>query len=504
MKYVCGMISSYENSASDELVSTIALLRRENEEKDFQILKLKTELAQIRRLIFGSKSERFVPSVPAEQTALELNAEQMAPPPAEKETITYQRTKNKSQKPHPGRLPIPSHIPRIEIEVRPTEDVTGLKTIGEEITEELEYKPGSFYVNKYIRKKYIREKKNANEGEKEIIIAPLPVRPIDKCIAGPGLLASIIIEKFVDHLPLYRQQQRFSREAVHLPSSTIIGWINGCCALIEPLYDVLKKEVLSQNYIQADETPIPVLDPGKIHSTHQGYHWVYHAPEIKMVLFDYQKGRSREGPKEILKNFCGHLQTDGYNAYEIFDTEKITLLHCMAHARRKFDQALQSDKQRAEQMLALMQKLYATERKAREEILSHAQRYELRQTESITVLQEIKSWLAENITQVLPKSSIGEAIAYSLARWEKLCIYAGDGKLEIDNNLVENAIRPVALGRKNYLFAGSHDSAQRAAMLYSFMATCKLRGVEPLQWLTKILSLIPDHKANRLAELLPA
>ncbi len=497
MKYVCRMISSYENLTAESFISIL-------EEKDFRITKLETELAQLKRLIFGSKSERFVPSVVTEQTALELNVGQIAPPPAEKETITYDRTKNKSTQPHPGRLPIPAHIPRIEIEVKPSEDVIGLKTIGEEITEELEYKPGSFYVNKYIRKKYIREKENANEGEKEIIIAPLPTRPIDKCIAGPGLLSSIIIEKFVDHLPLYRQQQRFSREAVHLPSSTIIGWVNGCCALLEPMYETLKNEVLSQNYIQADETPIPVLDKNKKHTTHQGYHWVYHAPEIKTVLFDYQKGRSREGPKEILKNFSGHLQTDGYNAYEIFDTDKITLFHCMAHARRKFEQALDNDKQRAEYVLAQMQKLYATERKAREEILSPAQRYELRQTESITVLGEIKVWLKENITQVLPKSSIGEAIAYSLARWEKLCIYASDGKLEIDNNLVENVIRPVALGRKNYLFAGSHDSAQRAAMLYSFMATCKLTGVEPVAWLTKTLSLIPDHKANRLAQLLPA
>ena len=499
------MISSYENLAPTELISTIDFLKKENEqkdsllaEKDFLLLKFKTELAQLRRLIFGSKSERFVSSENPEQTSLALHVEQpVSSPSCEKETITYEREKNHSKKVHAGRLPIPAHIPRIEIEVKPTEDVTGLKTIGEEITEELEYKPGSFYVNKYIRKKYVKK-----DGE-GIIIANLPSRPIDKAIAGPSLLASIIIEKFVDHLPLYRQQQRFSRVAVHLPSSTIIGWINGCCTLLEPLYDVLKKEILSQNYIQADETPIAVLDTNKKHTTHQGYHWVYHAPKLKMVLFDYQKGRSREGPKEILKNFCGHLQTDGYNAYTIFDTDKITLLHCMAHARRKFEQALDNDKQRTEYFLAQMQKLYSTERKSRQENYTPAQRYELRQTESMTVLEEIKVWLKENITQVVPKSLIGEAIAYSLARWEKLCIYASDGKLEIDNNLVENTIRPVALGRKNYLFAGSHDSAQRAAMLYSFMATCKLRGVEPLAWLTKTLSLIPDHKANRLAELLP-
>lgn len=495
------MIAANENLTKEELLTKYISLKSSYDSLDLKFIKLQTELTQLKRMIFGTKSERFAPEILPEQIALDLITEQITPPPAEKETITYEREKNKNKnKIHSGRLPIPAHIPRIEIEVLPAEDVTGLKSIGAEITEELEYKPGSFYVNKYIRKKYLKDK---SENEKEIIIAPLPARPIEKGIAGPSLLANIIIEKFVDHLPLYRQQQRFSRAGINIPGSTIVGWVNGCCELLNPLYDVLKKEVLSQNYIQADETPIAVLDQTKKQTTHQGYHWVYHAPQIKMVLFDYQKGRSREGPKEILKNFSGHLQTDGYNAYTVFDTEKITLLHCMAHARRKFEQALDNDKARAEYFLAQMQKLYATERKAREENYSHGQRYDLRQSESIFVLNEIKLWLKENIIQVLPKSLIGEAIAYSLARWEKLCIYAAEGKLEIDNNLVENTIRPVALGRKNYLFAGSHDAAQRAAMLYSFTATCKSMGVEPLAWLTKTLSLIPDHKANRLAELLP-
>ena len=261
--------------------------------------------------------------------------------------------------------------------------------------------------------------------------------------------------------------------------------------------------MLSQNYLQADETPIPVLDKDKEGATHQGYKWVYHAVEIKMVLFDYRPTRSREGPNDILKNFSGHLQTDGYSAYEIFDSEKTTLLNCMAHARRKFEHALTNDKERAEFVLTQMQKLYAVEKIARDENYSHAQRYELRQQESVPVLELLHNWFKENIMLVLPKSTIGEAMAYSLARWKRLCIYAQDGKLEIDNNLVENVIRPVALGRKNYLFAGSHDAAQRSAMLYSFMGTCKLRGVEPLEWLKNTLSKLPDHKANRLEELLP-
>jgi transposase len=484
------MKTAYENLSNNSLITTLI-------ERDFSILTLQQELAQIKRMIFGAKSERFAPAIPVEQASLGFELETAVAPALVKQEISYTREKQKSNKVHTGRLPIPAHIERIKIEITPDADVTGLTCIGEEVTEELEYKTGSFYVNQYIRKKYAKP-----DGE-GIIIGALPTRPIEKGMAGAGLMASIIIEKYVDHLPLYRQIQRFKRAGMDIPSATISGWVHATCNLIQPLYDVLKKEVLSQDYLQADETTIAVMDKEKQGATHQGYHWVYHAPEIKMVLFNYRQGRGRDGPREILKDFRGHLQADGYNAYEIFDNERITLLHCMAHARRKFEQALDEDKVRAEYVLQQIQKLYAIERKAREENYTHTQRYELRPAESVAVLQSLHEWFKENLHLVLPKSLTGEAIAYSLGRWGKLSLYATDGKLEIDNNLVENVIRPVALGRKNYLFAGSHEAAQRSAMLYSFMGTCKLRGVEPLQWLKTTLSKLPDHKANRLHELLP-
>jgi len=484
------MKTAYENLGNNSLIGLLC-------ERDFAILTLQQELAQLKRMIFGAKSERFVPAVPVEQGSFGFEIETAVAPVMVKQEISYTREKQKSNKVHTGRLPIPAHIERIKIDVAPDEDVTGLTCIGEEVTEELEYKAGSFYVNQYIRKKYAKQ-----DGE-GIIIGTLPTRPIEKGMAGAGLLASIIIEKYVDHLPLYRQIQRFKRAGMDIPSATMSGWMRGVCNLLYSLHDALKQEVLNQPYQQADETPIAVMDKDKQGATHQGYLWVYHAPEIKMVLFDYRQGRGRDGPKEILKNFKGHLQTDGYNAYDIFDNDSITLMHCMAHARRKFEQALDDDKQRAEYVLQEMQKLYAIERKAREENYTHAQRHELRQVESVPVLQSLHGWFKESLQQVLPKSIIGEAIKYSLGRWGKLSIYATEGKLEIDNNLVENVIRPVALGRKNYLFAGSHEAAQRSAMLYSFMGTCKLRGVEPLQWLKTTLTKLPDHKASRLKELLP-
>ena len=231
---------------------------------------------------------------------------------------------------------------------------------------------------------------------------------------------------------------------------------------------------------------------------------IYHSPQDQLVLFDYREGRGREGPEELLKEFKGYLQSDGYEVYNSFDKrEGITHLHCMAHARRKFDEALTNDKARAEYVLLEMQKLYGVEKKIREEGLNAPEAKAVRQEESLPVLTNLKSWLLENYQQVLPQSPIGKAISYSLQRWEKLCVYAGDGRLQIDNNLVENAIRPLAIGRKNYLFAGSHEGARRAAMLYSFMASCKKHDINPQHWLKDILENIADWPQKRIQELLP-
>lgn len=467
-------------------------------ELEISNLHLKEELAQMKRMIFGSRSERFVPSTPPQQTSLNLELETVAPPPPVIETITYKRKKpESSHRLNTGRLPLPANLKRVPVIIEPQEDITGLKRIGEEITEELEYSPGKLFVNQYIRAKYA---KVGNEG---VIIGELPSRPIEKGIPGPGLLSTIVIDKYVDHLPCHRQIQRFERLGMKIPASTMSEWISATSALLSPLYDVLKSEVLNQPYIQADETPIKVLDKDKKGATHRGYFWVYHAPLIKMALFEYRPGRGGSGPVELLKDFKGYLQTDGYGVYDQFDNGRIELFHCMAHARRYFDEALGNDRVRAEYVLGEMQRLYDVERQTREEGMSYKQRYELRQEKCLPVLQRIHSWMKENIIEVLPQSMIGKAIAYTLSRWEKLCFYTNDGRLEIDNNLVENAIRPVAIGRKNYLFAGSHHAAQRSAMLYSLVGTCKKRGIEPYQWLKDTLTKIPDWKANELCQLLP-
>lgn len=465
-----------------------------------ELMNLRHELDQLKRLVFGSRHERFIPTTPPEQLSLGINVEQKPTPVAATERIEYTRKKKQAttETIKTGRMKLPAELPREQVLIEPSEDVTGLKKIGEEITEELERIPGKLFVRQYVRPKYA---KSNGEG---VVIAELPARPIDKGIPGPGLLAQIVIDKYTDHLPVHRQIQRFEREGIKLSSSTLTDWISGTSALLEPLYEALKKHVLSSDYLQADETPIKVLDKDKKGTTHRGYHWVYHAPMERLVLFDYREGRGREGPNEILKNFKGHLQTDGYAVYEGHDRKAgVTLFHCMAHARRKFDEAKDNDWARAEYALTEIQKLYAIERQARDNNLPPEQRYALRQEKSLPVLMELKSWMLENYKSVLPKSTIGQALHYSLERFDKLMIYASDGKLEIDNNLVENAIRPVAIGRKNYLFAGSHNGARRAAMLYSLLGTCKINHVNPFEWLRSTLDKIPAHPVNRLHELLP-
>jgi transposase len=461
---------------------------------------LQHELDQLKRLVFGSRHERFVPSTPQEQLALGLNVAAAPTATLATETVAYTRTKTtSSENVNTGRMKLPADLPREQIIIEPGEDVSGMKEIGKEITEELEYAPGKLYVKQYVRIKYARAN---GEG---IVIGELPVRPIDKGIAGPGLLAQIIIDKYTDHLPIHRQIQRFERDGIKLSSSTLTDWISATCELLEPLDAVLRKEVLSSEYLQVDETPIKVLDKEKKGTTHRGFHWVYRSPLKQMVLFDYREGRGREGPQECLKDFKGYLQTDGYAVYEDFASKpSVTLLHCMGHARRKFDEAKSNDDTRAEYALTEIQKLYAIERQAKVDVLPPEQRYVLRQEKSIPVLENLKAWMIENYKAVLPQSTIGQAIFYSLQRWDKLMLYTTDGRLQIDNNLVENAIRPVAIGRKNYLFAGSHNGARRAAMLYSFLGTCKINNVNPFDWLKDILQKIPTHPVNKLQELLPS
>jgi transposase len=473
------------------------------EQSQLRITALEQQLQQLQKMIFGSRQERFVPATSnVPQLSLDIAAETVAAVSVTSaQKISYVRgqvTVEPKPLQHPGRMKLPESLRREQIIIEPTEDTSGCRKMGEEITEVLEYQPGELYVKQYKRIKYVRPD---NSG---ILIGELPSRPLPKIMAGEGLLAQIVIDKYIDHLPLHRQMQRFERVGVKIPYSTLTDWVNATCQLITPLFNALKAEVLQSGYLHADETPIKVIDKDKKGETHRGFYWVYQNSIDKLVFFDYQEGRGREGPMEILEHFKGYLQTDGYAVYDVFDKRPdITLIHCMAHARRMFNEALDNDYERAFYALCEIQKLYEIERISKEANLNVEELKVVRSIKAAPILKGMWLWMQQQYVHVLPKSAIGKALAYSMERWHKLSLYITDGRLNIDNNPVENSIRPVALGRKNYLFAGSHEAAKRSGMLYSLLGTCKMHGIEPYGWLKEVLQRIADHPINKIHDLLP-
>lgn len=471
-------------------------------------LLLKHQYEQLKRLIFGTKSERFVPDSQPGQLSLDLDVEQAPPKPAATEKISYERKKHRPIQitPH-GRLPIDASLPRRRFVIEPKEDVSGMQCIGEEISEELDYREGSLWVNQYVRRKYAAVQAPADTASQEqpgVVIAPMPSRPIEKGIPSAGLLAYIVLSKTVDHLPLYRIGKMFERQGVRIPAATMSDWFKAACNLIKPLYEAQKRLALGADYLQMDESPIKVLESEVKGKTHRGYMWVCRAPVPNLVFFSYHSGRSAEAPTELLENFQGTLQSDGYRVYEMFERRsEITLAGCLAHARRKFVEAQSNDKARADAVLTQIQALYQVERSAQEKQLNATERLALRQELSRPVFDALGEYLKKELLAVLPKSPIGQAIAYSLHRWKKLEQFLLDGRVEIDTNLLENKIRPLALGRKNYLFAGNDEAAQRLAMAYSLMASCKINDINPQTWLRDVLFRLPDMPVNQVEQLLP-
>lgn len=478
-------------------------------EKDAIIKTQKEEINQLKRLIFGSKSERFVTVGEEgdqlalfEQEAQQSDSDNIA---ESKEQINYERSKRKK---HPGRHKLPDHLPVEEVTIEPELDASKDYTkIGELVTETLKYKPAQLIIKRIIRPKYIKtDVEKQGYGAADFLVAALPNRPLPKCIAEASLLAHIIYSKFILHLPFYRQIADFKRKDKWIISaSTVNDWFIAVCTLLKPLYNQLQNQLLSSNYLQADESPIKVQDQDKTKATHRGYMWVYHAPDSGLVYFQYRKGRGVHGPKETLANFKGYLQTDGYKVYDkIAKAYDLTLLACMAHVRRKFFEAQENDAARSSYVLNEMKKIYAIEQRLKEQQTDEATINKIRKEESLPILNALKNWMEENQSKVLPKSKIGKAINYALLRWDKIERNFEQARFKIDNNLIENQIRPLALGRKNYLFAGSHDGAHRIAMMYSFFACCKANDVNPYEWLKSTIENIADHPVNRLEELLPS
>lgn len=471
--------------------------------KDEQITQLSFELEKFRRYIFGSKSEKL----PVRKTDLsQMSLFDLGTTSGQQEELSEAVRQLADEKKIPkkrakgtGRMALPENLRREEIIIEPTEDVSNCVKIGEEITEVLDLIPAEFYVKRYVRPKYARPN---GEG---IAIGQLPDRVIEKGIPSDRVIAQMTLDKYVYGLPLHRQIDKYRRMGVNIPASTASDWMMKGWKHLVPLWELLKLLVVNQKYLQVDESPIKVQDKQVKNGMHKGFMWVYNAPADNLVLFDYRKGRDQGGPKEMLKDYMGILQTDGYSVYEALygNHPIIMLVYCMAHARRKFVDAMSYDRAKANEVLELMGQLYKLEQDMRDEGLDWGQRTVRRQQEAVPVLKQIEEWMKEHSPKVLPKSPLGQAIAYTLPRWKGLSAYAQHGQIEIDNNLVENAIRPLAIGRKNYLFAGSHDAAEMTAAMYSFMATCKKNGVNELEWLTDVFQRIQSHKQKDLYQLLP-
>ena len=375
-----------------------------------------------------------------------------------------------------------------------------LKRIGEDVSERLEYVPASLVVIQEACQKYACAKGCT------VVTAEKPTPPIEKGLAGPGLLAQVAVSKYADHLPLHRQEEIFRRQGVELPRQTMCDWMRACAELVSPLYELMKQRVLGSKAVQTDDTPVPVLDPD-LPRTRTGRIWTYVGDdEHPYTVYDYTPTRSRDGPEAFLEEFRGYLQADAYSGYDHFYKEPergIIEVACWAHSRRRFFEAQSSDLMRSTMMLAYIRLLYDVEREARERKLDREARRVLRQKKSQPILDDIHAYLVREQPQVLPKSPEGEAIAYTLSNWKALTRYCEDGDLEIDNNGAERSLRGVAVGRKNWMFYGSDNGGRTAAVLSSLIASCKRLSVDPFAYLRDIFERISSHPQSRLAELLP-
>ena len=464
------------------------------EQKDRTIQYLKYELEQLKRAIYGSKSERFIPEVSAEQIDIFGH-----PPPVEVEEVSPRRAVPvpPKKKKTPVRQKLSPQLKREEQIIEPEVDLTNLRCIGEQVSEKLEVRPVQFYVRKIVRPKYVDEQGN-------IHIADLPSDPFPKCIAGASVGAQIAVNKYVDHLPLYRQSKIFARQDINLPRSTLNGIIRRGSALLTSLYKKLHQKAMASDYLQADESSLKVLTKDHPDGNIKGCMLVKVAVEEKIAVLEYIRTKEKINLYSSLKTFRGHLQVDGNISYEqLGQLDSIELMHCLVHSRRYFEKALDYHQQKASYVLTLIQELYGIERQAKEQKLDPATVHELRQTQSIPILEKLKEWLEDHAHPDEPTDPLNRAARYMLKRWDGLIKYTSNGKLRPDNNLIENTIRPLALGRKNYLFAGSHQGAEYAAVFYSLFATCKLNGLDPLKWMTDVYQRIQDHPINRIEELLP-
>ena len=476
--------------------------------RDLLIEKLKHQLAGMQRQRFGARSETL------DQLNLTLEDEEVARA-ADQGAGNDHGVVDPAPKNKPKRKPLPDHLPRHDEVLAAGESCVAcggrLKRVGEDVTEELEYVPGRFVVSRIVRPRMacLRLDRGACSCCERFCQAPLPSRPIERGRPGPGLLAYVLVSKYADHLPLYRQSEIYAREGIDLDRSTLADWVGKATALLEPLTDQIGRHVLKGQAIFADDTPVNVLAPGT-GRTKTGRLWAYVRDERPWASGTppaafYRFSRDRKGihPAEHLKHYEGFMHADGYAGFnELYQTGAIIEVACMAHIRRKFvDVHKANGSAIAEQAIRRIAGLYAVEVKARGQ--PPDVRVRLRQEYAKALFEDLERWLHAQLPKLSGKTPLAGAIRYALSRMTRLRPYLDHGFLELDNNPVERAIRPLALGRKNYLFMGSERGGKAASIAYTLIETAKLNGLDPQAWMTDVLECIADHPISRIDALLP-
>lgn len=486
------MMEEHTHIESRVLLQLLNEKQKTIEQLTEQLAQIQNRLDKLLHLLYGTKSEKHK----SEMGTVKDIVAHLEP---------IKKTQNVERQPNNGRRPLPSEIPRVRVE----HDLIGeqqycscgfkMHKMGKMVTEQLDCKPVEFFVIKHVRYKY------ACNNCHTIVTAKLPPQPIDKGLPGAGLLAEVILNKYQDALPLYRQEQRFARQGIDLSRSTLCDWITESSLLLQPIVKLMREDsLLPSARIFTDDTPVPVLAKGK---THTGRLWVYvgggfDAPNC--VIYDYTRTRSQMGPKQFLKNYRGYLQADAYPGYDIlYKTGDVIEVGCFAHARRKFFEVTLAAQApgKAEIALEFIARLYAVEKQAK--LFSPFRRKYYRRKYSRPILRQFYRWLMKEEMTLLPKTPIGLAVAYALNHWKALTNYLREGFLRIDNNTAERAIKPLVIGRKNWLFSGSDEGAKRSAILYSIIETCKMNEINPYFYIKDVLTRLPSTLVKDLKQLLP-
>jgi transposase len=482
-----------------DLIETLASKDRELQHKQLKIDQLTHEMAVLKRWKFAARSEQLH----GEQRslldeAIDADLEAIA---AELATLRSPE-QTPPAKDKPKRSPLPAHLPRVEVRHEPEQTVCScgceMKRIGEDVSEKLDYTPGVFHVERHIRGKW------TCATCQTLMQAPVPAQVIDKGLPTAGLLAQVLVAKYADHLPLYRQEGIFERAGLAIPRSTLAQWVGACGVTLQPLVDALRAVLLECAVLHADETPVAMLTPGQ-GKTHRAYIWSYSSTpfdSLPAVVYDFADSRAATHPKQFLEGWSGKLVCDDYAGYKGLFAAGVTEIGCVAHARRKFsDLWVNHQSPLAEDALKLFGALYDVERQTRE--LSAEQRQQIRQSQSRPMADKLHQWLLLHRQKATDGTAMAKAIDYSLGRWQALTRFLDDGDLPIDNNWVENRIRPIAVGRSNWMFAGSLRAGKRAAAIMSLIQSARLNDHDPYRYLKDVLERLPTQRASRIGELLP-